>query len=178
MGNPKILEKKQAIITEIAQRIEESQGVYFSDFKGMTVEQINELRRTFDKESVGYKVYKNTYIAFALKEKPYSEKVNKVLKGNTSVAFSKDDPVAPARIIKEIFTKYKLPIAKAAIVEGKFFDKTGVDKIASLPSKEELLSQLVAGIQSPISGLVYSLGGIINEFVYTVQAVKEQKEKQ
>lgn len=177
MGNPKILEKKQAIITEIAQRIEESQGVYFSDFKGMTVDQINELRRTFDKEEVGYKVYKNTYISFALKEKPYHDKVTSVLKGNTSMAFSKD-PVAPARIIKEFFGKYKLPIAKAAIVEGKFFDKKGVDAISSLPSKEELLSQLVAGIQSPISGLVYTLGGIMSEFVYTVQAVKEQKEKQ
>jgi len=176
MGNPDIIKKKKEIIEEIAKKLEKSQGVYFSNFKGMSAEQVNEMRRMFDKENVEYKVYKNTYISFALKDSDIFEKLKDVFIGNTSIAFSYDDPVAPARVIKDFMKKYKLPKPKAAIVEGKFFDAKGVEEIAKLPSKDVLLSQVVAGIQAPISGFVFTLNGILSDFVYTLQAIKEKKD--
>lgn len=176
MGNPQILEKKKQIVSEIAQKLEKANAVYFADFKGMTVSQVDEMRRAFDKENVEYKVYKNTYISFALKDSPAFENVSKSLVLNTSMAFSYDDPVSPARVMKAISKKYDLPKVKAAIVEGRYFTEEGVKAIADLPSREELLSQVVAGVQSPISGLVFTLNGILSSFVYTVEAIKNKKE--
>ncbi len=176
MGNPKIIEKKKQIIDEIAQKLEKANAVYFADFKGMTVRQVNEMRRTFDKDNIEYKVYKNSYISFAMKDSPMFDKISSILAKNTALALTYDDPVSPARVLKDIQKKYDKPSIKAAIVEGKYFDSKGVKAIADLPSKEVLLSQLVAGVQSPITGLVYSLSGILGSFVYTVEAIKNKKE--
>ena len=177
MSNPKIIEEKKRVIDEIARKFEKASGVYFTDFKGMNVKQVNEMRREFDKEEVEYKIYKNNYISFALKEDSNYDEINKCLIGNTSLAITYTDPIAPARVMKGFNKKYKLPFVKAAVIEGKFFDAVGVKAIANLPSKDELLSQMVAGIQAPISGLVFTLGGIINNFVNTIDAIKQKNEK-
>lgn len=176
MGNPKKLELKKQTVKTIAQKLKDAKGVYLSDFKSMTVEQVNELRRTFDKDKIEYKVIKNSTLYFAFKDVFPEEKIDVALKGNTSVAFSYGDPVTPAKTLKEFFKKYKNPKTKMAIVDGKFFDQKAVDKLAEIPSKEELLSNLVGSIQSPIYNFVWALNGIISEFVYTVEAVKQKKE--
>lgn len=175
MGNPNKLQKKQETVHEIAQRLTRAKGVYLADFKGMTVEQINELRRTFDKAGIEYKVVKNNLLYFAFKEVYPNDDVDVALKGNTGVAFSYADSVSPAKVIKDFAKKYKRPLPKLAMVEGKMFDAKSVDRLAEVPSREELLSILVASLQSPISSFVYALNGIISEFVYTVEAVKQKK---
>ncbi|MDY6787313.1 MAG: 50S ribosomal protein L10 [candidate division WOR-3 bacterium] len=177
MGNPKIIEKKKKIVEEIAQKFEEAQGIYFTDFKGMNVAQVNEMRRAFDEQDVEYKVYKNSYISFAVKGTSMEENLGEKFIGNTSIALSYEDPVSPARVIKEISKKYKRPRIKSAFLEGRFFDEESIKKVADLPSRDVLLSQAVAGIQAPISSFVYTLGGILSNFVYTVEAVKNKKEE-
>ncbi|MGE3062986.1 MAG: 50S ribosomal protein L10 [bacterium] len=176
MGNPNKLKKKQETVHEIAQRLTRAKGVYLADFKGMSVLQINDLRRTFDKAGIEYKVVKNTLLYFAFKEIYPNDSVNVALKGNTGVAFSYGDSVSPAKIIKDFVKKYKLPTPKMAMVEGKMFDGKAIDRLADVPSREELLSTLVGSLQSPISSFVFALNGIISEFVYTVEAVRQKKE--
>ena len=176
MGNPNNLKKKQETVHEIAQRLTRAKGVYLADFKGMTVKQIDELRRTFDKAGIEYKVVKNNLLYFAFKEVYPDDSIEVALKGNTAVAFSYEDSVTPARVIKDFVKKYKLPVPKVAMVEGKMFDGKAVDRLADVPSREELLSSLVGSLQWPISSFVFALSGIISEFVYTVEAVKQKKE--
>ncbi|PIP13923.1 MAG: 50S ribosomal protein L10 [bacterium (Candidatus Stahlbacteria) CG23_combo_of_CG06-09_8_20_14_all_34_7] len=175
MGNQNKLQKKQETVHEIAQKLTRAKGVYLADFKGISVEKINELRRTFDKSEIEYKVVKNTLLYFAFKEVYPNENIDIALRGNTGVAFSYGDSVSPAKVIKEFVKKYKLLNPKIAVLEGKFFNAKMVDKLAEVPSKEELLSLLVASLQSPISSFVFVLSGIISEFVYTVEAIKQKK---
>lgn len=176
MSNPKKLELKKETVKTIAQKLKDAKGVYLTDFQGITVEQVNELRRTFDKDKVEYKVVKNSILHFALKEVFPDYDFDMALKGNTSVVFSFKDPVSPAKTINEFFKKYKNPKAKRAIVEGKIFDQKSVEKLADIPSKEELMRNLVGSMQSPIYNFVYVLNGIISNFVYTVDAIKQKKE--
>ncbi|HAV93185.1 TPA: 50S ribosomal protein L10 [candidate division WOR-3 bacterium] len=175
MGNPKKIQKKQETVREIAQKLTRAKGIYLVDYKGMTVEQVNDLRRTFDKSGIEYKVVKNTLLYFAFKEVFPNDNIDVALKGTTGAAISYDDSVSPARVIKDFIKKYKLPQPKIAVVEGKVFDAKAVDRLAEVPSKEVLLSTLVASLQSPISSFVFALNGIISEFVYTVEAVKQKK---
>jgi len=178
MSNPQRMNEKKETVKTVAQKMKDAKAVYFAEFKGMTVEQVNEFRRTLDKEGVEYKVIKNNILHFAAKEAFPDKDFSSALKGNTGLALAFQDPVTPARVMKEFKAKYKVPNPKLALVEGNIFDAASINRLADLPSREGLLSILVSTIQSPISSFVYALSGIIGEFVYTVEAVKQKKENQ
>ena len=100
-----------------------------------------------------------------------------LLTGPTAVAFGYDDPVAPAKILSEFAKTNRDLELKGGVLEGKVLDVDGVKALAELPSKEELLAQVVRGMQAPIAGLVNVLQGTIRNFVYALDAVRKQKEE-
>ncbi len=156
------IELKQPIIQEISDNIKDAQSVVVVDYRGISVSEDTALRKELREAGVIYKVYKNTMMNFAFKDTEF-ESLKDVLEGPSAIAISKDDATAPARIIAKFAkTAPKLEI-KAGVVEGTFYDAAGMNAIASVPSREELLSKLLGSLQSPITNLARVLNQIAEQ---------------
>jgi len=149
------IEEKKPIVAEIKEAIDGAASMVLVDYRGLTVAQDTELRRTIRKENLIYKVYKNTMVKLAIEGTEFSE-LEKDLEGPTAVVISKDDATAAARVIADFAKDAKITKAlalKSGIVEGKYYDQDGIKVIATIPSREVLLSRLLGSLQSPISNL-------------------------
>ncbi len=144
------VEVKKPIVDEISANIKDAQSVVLVDYRGLTVEQDTQLRKKLREAGILYKVYKNTYMNFAFKGTEF-ESLSPYLEGPSAVAISTEDATAPARLLSEFAkTADKLEI-KAGVVEGTMYDAKGMTVIASIPSREVLLSKLLGSLQSPIT---------------------------
>ena len=144
------IELKKPVVAEISENVKDAQSVVLVDYRGLTVEQDTDLRKQLREAGITYKVYKNTMMNFAFKGTDF-EALASYLEGPSAVAISKDDATAPARIIcKFAKTADKLEV-KGGVVEGIAYDAAGIASIASIPSREELLSKLLGSLQSPIT---------------------------
>jgi large subunit ribosomal protein L10 len=156
------VELKQPVVQEIAENVKDAQSVVVVDYRGLTVAEDTALRKQLREAGVTYKVYKNTMMNFAFKGTDF-EALKDVLEGPSAIAISKDDATAPARIIAKFAkTAPKLEI-KAGVVEGTFYDAKGMEAIANVPSREELLSKLLGSLQSPITNLARVLNQIAEQ---------------
>jgi len=144
------VELKQPIVAEISEAIKDAQSVVLVDYRGLTVEQDTNLRKELREAGVGYKVYKNTMMNFAFKGTDY-ESLAPFLEGPSAMAFSATDATAPARILAKFAKTADALEIKAGVVEGVVYDAKGMQSIAQIPSREELLSKLLGSIQSPIT---------------------------
>jgi large subunit ribosomal protein L10 len=167
--------EKELVVNEVAESLAQAKGIYLTDFTGLNVEEMNELRREFRQASVQYRVVKNTLARKSVTDAGY-ENLLEFLNGPTAFAFSNDDPSAPARIIRDFAKTREKPTIKALVFEGQVFDSSRVDQIAKIPSREILLSQLLGTLQTPMINFVNTLHGILSKFVRTLDAIKEQKE--
>ncbi|MGN0513877.1 MAG: 50S ribosomal protein L10 [Lachnospiraceae bacterium] len=144
------IEIKKPIVEEISEYLKDAQSAVVVDYRGLTVEQDTQLRKKLREAGVVYKVYKNTMINFAIKGTEF-ESLAPYLEGPTAIAISKDDATAPARILYDFAkTAEKLEL-KAGVVEGTLYDQEGIKVIATIPSREELLSKFLGSIQSPVA---------------------------
>ncbi len=144
------VELKAPIVEEIAAGIKDAQSVVLVDYRGLTVEQDTQLRKQLREAGVTYKVYKNTFMTRAFKDTDF-EGLTQYLEGPSAMAFSAEDATAPARVLAEFAkTANKLEI-KGGVVEGTVYDAKGIAAIASIPSREVLISKLLGSLQSPIT---------------------------
>jgi large subunit ribosomal protein L10 len=162
-------------VAEISETLSEAKGVYMTDFSGLSVEDITNLRREFRKANVNFVVVKNT-LAKISAEKVGLKDMIPYLTGPTGLAVSNDDPVAPIRVIVDFQKKHQKPSLKAAILEGKVLNEREAAALKDIPPRDILLGQVVSGIASPLTGLVGGLQAILRNLVYTLNAVKEKKE--
>ncbi len=153
------VEQKQPIVQEIAEVIKDAQSVVLVDYRGLTVEEDTMLRKQLREAGVSYKVYKNTMMNFAFKGTD-CESLSSVLSGPSALAVSTTDATAPARILAKFAKTAPALEIKAGVVEGDFYDAAGMKEIASVPSREELLSKFLGSIQSPITNLARVLNQI------------------
>ena len=153
------VELKAPIVEEIKANLEGAKSVVLVDYLGLTVEQDTNLRRATREAGLIYKVYKNTMVKRAIEGTDFAE-LEKDLDGPTAVAISKDDATAPARIVANFAKTAKKLEMKSGIVEGTYYDKDGIQVIASIPSREELLSRLLGSLQSPIANLARVLNQV------------------
>ncbi len=144
------VELKQPIVDEISARIKDAQSVVLVDSCGLTVAEDTVLRKQLREAGVTFKVYKNTLMRRAFEGTDYEE-MTEYLKGFTAMAVSDSDATAPARILAKFAKDADALELKCGIVEGVFYDASGIGTIASIPSREELLSKLLGSIQSPIT---------------------------
>ena len=158
MGNN--LDAKKVVVEEIASKMREAKGVVFFDYVGINVEQATQMRKSFRENGVECKVYKNTLIKLAAKECGYDERVNDILSGSTAIAFGMIDPVAPAKVAAKCVEDFKKMELKAGVVDGEFYDKAMVEKLATIPSKEELIAKMLGSMMAPLSGLARVLNAI------------------
>ena len=124
--------------------------VVLVDYRGLTVEQDTELRKTLRKENIVYKVYKNTMIKRAVEGTEF-EPLTVDLEGPTAIAISKEDATAPGRVLAKSAKAMKALEIKAGVVEGTYYDAKGMQAVATIPSREELLSKLLGSLQSPMA---------------------------
>lgn len=166
---------KQDVVNRLRKQFQESASVICIDFRGVNVEKTTQFRRQLQELSVDYHVVKNTLARRAIQETSFKA-LDQFLVGPTGVIFCPGEPMEPAKILTKFIdtTNGALQI-KGGIVEGAVFDAKGIQKVATLPSRHELHAQLVGALQSPISGLVGTLEGVIREFVYTLQAIAEKQ---
>lgn len=169
------LETKKQKLAELNDKFSRAQGLYFMDFSSMNVEEINSLRKKFREKGVEYKVAKNTLIWRAIEEQGMGNLDETFLKGNTSIAFAYDDPLVPAKILKQILDKAEKPKFKAAIVEKVFYDGTKLNLLGTLPSKAELISGILGSLSSPISGIVGTLDSIFRDIASLVEEVAKKQ---
>ena len=144
------VELKQPIVDEISNYLNGAAGVVLVDYRGLTVEQDTQLRKQLREAGVVYKVYKNTLVKRAIAGTQF-EGMTELLDGPNAIAISADDATAPARILSNFAKTADALELKCGVVEGKFYDAKGIAAIASIPSRDELLSKLLGSIQSPIT---------------------------
>ena len=144
------VESKQPVVQEISENVKDAQSVVVVDYRGLTVAEDTQLRRELREAGVTYKVYKNTMMNFAFKDTDF-ESLSDVLEGPSAIAISKEDATAPARVLAKFAKNAPALEIKAGVVEGTYYDADGMKAIASVPSREELLSKLLGSIQSPIA---------------------------
>ena len=156
------VELKQPIVQEISEQIKDAQSVVLVDYRGLTVDEDTQLRKQLREAGVSYKVYKNTLMNFAFQGTDY-ESLAPLLKGPSAIAISKDDATAPARILAKFAKTAPALELKAGVVEGDFYDADGIKVVASVPSREELLSKFLGSIQSPITNLARVLNQIAEQ---------------
>lgn len=159
------VELKQPIVEEIKDLLDGAQTAVLVDYRGLTVEQDTKLRKELREAGVSYKVFKNTYVKRAAEGTTF-EALAPYLEGPTAVAICKTDATAPARILAKYAKDIEALEIKAGVVDGVLYDAKGMEVIASIPSREVLLSKLLGSIQSPIAN-----------FARVVKQIAEKKEE-
>lgn len=153
------IELKQPIVEEISALIKDAATVVIVSYSGITVAQDTQLRRQLREAGVSYKVYKNTLMTRAFKGSEF-EGLTDSLKGTNAIAVCKDDATAPARILSKFAKECPALEMKAGVVEGIVYDAKGMASIASIPSRDELISKFLGSIQSPITNFARVLNQI------------------
>ena len=170
MPNKKNIEQ----VKELSDSFSKAKAVYFTEYHGLNVGDITKLRSEFFKADVEYKVAKNTLIKLAAEENKISG-IEELLKGSTALAIAYDEPVAPAKVIKEFTKDNDLPSVKGILFDGEFLPGEEFKRLANLPSKEELLATLVAMLNSPMQKLALTLNAPLQNMAGVLNSLKEKK---
>ncbi|NQV37737.1 MAG: 50S ribosomal protein L10 [Candidatus Marinimicrobia bacterium] len=161
-------------VEELRGKIEKASAIYFTDFLGLDVARITELRKQFYDTSIEYKVVKNTLLKIAAAENNISG-LEEILKGSTAIAISYDEPTTPAQVLKKFTKDHDLPKVKGILFDGEVLGGEEFLRIADLPSRDELLSMLVAMLQSPMTKFVRTLSAPMSNMVGVLNSLKDQK---
>ena len=153
------IQMKSQVVAEIVEKLQKSSSTIVVDYKGLTVEEVTELRKKMREAGVEYKVYKNTLVRRAAKEVGIEEFNNELLVGTNAIAFGYDDPIAPARVIKEFMEAHP----KMGVVEGTFYNEAQIVEFANIPPREVLLAKLLGSLKAPMSNFVYLLDALVKK---------------
>ncbi|MFC1700771.1 50S ribosomal protein L10 [Patescibacteria group bacterium] len=168
-------QKKKEIIKELADKFSKQKAIVFSDYSGLTVNQAQELRRKLREQNIDYRVAKKSLIDLALKQSGLGDNVKiKDLNGQISVALGYDDEVLPARILYNFAKSNENLKMLAGLVQGEYIDSNGMVKLATIPSKQELLAKVVGSISSPMSGLLNAFQGNMRKLTYILSNIKSE----
>lgn len=167
--------EKNEIVSEVKDMINKSTAVYLTDYSGITVGDINNIRNEFRKEGVEYKVFKNTMFKRALDETGKFEKLSGHLVGMTGYAFSTENPVAPAKIIKKYFDANQKLALKACYIENQYYDGKNLNQLANLPTKKEIIAGILGSLDSPASGIVGAINAVFRDLVSVVDEISKRQ---
>lgn len=165
---------KTTKIEEIKAKIKEAQVAVVTEYRGLSVEEIQSLRRELQKQDGDYMVTKNTLAKIAVKGTEF-EVLADVFKGPIAIAFGFKDQVSPAKIFSEFVKKNKKGEIVAAALDGKLFSADEAKALANLPSREELYAKMLGCINSPASGIANSTNAVLTSLVRAMDAVREKK---
>src|SRR3954464_12446092 len=164
---------KEQLVVELKEKIGGAKALYYTDFTGLNVKSMTELRRRLRKQGVEYVVIKNTLALRAVNE---SGLVGERLKGPTGIVVAKD-PVAAAKVITDFAKDHdKRPSVKGGMFDGKSVNAAQVAKLANMPSREQMLSQLGGYMQAPMTQFATVMNSLLSNFAGVVEALRKQRE--
>jgi len=169
------LDKKKEIVDELKQRLARAQVAILTDYKGLNVAAINDLRRKLREENIEFQVVKNTLLLRAA-EGTDTALMKDQFTGPSAIALSYEDPVAPAKVLTQFAKDNKALEIKAGVMSGKFLDFTDLKALAELPSREVLLGQLVGVLNNVPTSFVRVLAEVPRQMLNVLNAIKDQKE--
>ena len=165
--------EKERLVSELKEKMVGASTLYYTDFTGLNVKRMTELRRRFRRAGVEYVVIKNTLALRAVNE---SGLMSMALKGPTGIVLGRD-PVAAAKVLADFAREFdQKPGIKGGLLDGKELAPAQVKQLATLPSREQMLSELAAGMQSPVAAFVGALNGLMTMFAGAVEALRAQRE--
>ena len=171
-----VLLNKQQKIDGLTAELDKSDAVFFTEYRGLTVTQLQELRSSLRDVNAGYYVIKNSLIKLSVNEKDI-QCPDEVLSGPTALVISKQDcPEVASKVYKFLKTNESL-VVKGGYLDGAFITKDDVKSLSKLPSREVLLGQLVGGLKSTISRFVVGVGSPLRGLVYSLEAIKNKNRK-
>ena len=163
--------EKDKLVAELKQKLDGAKALYYTDFTGLNVKRMTDLRRRLRKANVEYVVIKNTLALRAVNE---AGLVGTKLKGQTGLVIAKD-PVAAAKVIADFAKENDArPAVKGGLMDGRALDEAQVKKLASMPSREQMLAELGAGLQSPMAAMLGALNGLMYMMVGALEARRAQ----
>ena len=157
-----IQKQKQAVIDEIKGKLDGAASAVLIDYMGITVAQADAMRKALREAGVDYSVYKNTLMKRAVEGTEFASLAD-VMKGPSAIAISKTDATAPARVLNKAIKDFKKMEFKGGVVEGDFYDKEGIEQVADIPSREELIAKFLGSIQAPVGKFVRTLAAIADD---------------
>ena len=166
---------KVAVVTELRELVGQTKAAILTDYRGLSVAELTELRKKLRDVDAEYRVVKNTLFKLAAGDAMPIADMTEFLAGPTAIGFAKGDPVAVAKIILEYAQSHKAMSVKAGVMDGRVLTLGQVEALSKTPPREVLLAQMLGSLQSPIAGFVGTLGGIISNFVFTLQAIADKQ---
>lgn len=168
--------KKSLIVAEIAEKTSKAKAMIFTNYQGLTHLQLEKFKREIKKADAHFAITKNTLLKLALKDKNNESLIsNQQLDGQTGTIFLNGDIVAPLKALAKMIKELQKPEIKFGIMDGNILSSKDVKKLATLPSREQLIAQVVGLMKSPLFGLHRALNWNIQKFVLTLNAVAKSK---
>ncbi len=172
LNNRRQKEKKVELLKE---ELSQAKIIIMTDFRGLTVAQMNKLRRSLQSEGIKYKVVKNTLTRIAATELGL-EAINDYMEGPVAVAYGYDDPVTPVKLLVNFAKENEQLSLKGGLLEKQVLDEQGLRQLSQLPTREVLLAKTLGCFQAPLSGMLSVLQGNLRGLVYTLQAIKNKQD--
>ncbi len=166
---------KVALVGELRELVAVTNAAILTDYRGLSVAELTDLRKKLRAADGEFRVVKNTLFKLAAGDKMPIDQMDAYLSGPTAIGFAKGDPVATAKVLVDFVKDHKAITVKAGVMDGRVFDAAQVEALSNTPPREVLISQMLGSLQSPIAGLVGTLSGIISNFVFTLQAIADNK---
>ena len=166
---------KEDLVAEFAEKLKVAKAAFLADYRGLDVDQANDLRNKLRDVGVEYRVVKNTLLRLAAKDTA-SACFEEYLNGPTAIALVHDDPVAPAKALVEFAKKNNIFELKAGMLDGKLLAVADIQALAELPSRDELLAKMLGSMSAPATNFVGVLAAVPRTFVQVLAAIKDQKE--
>ena len=168
-------EAKVELVSELRALVGQTKAAILTDYRGLSVAEMTELRKKLRDVDAEYRVVKNTLFKLAAGDTMPIAEMGEFLTGPTAIGFAKADPVAVAKILLDYARDHKAMSVKAGVMDGRILSAAQVESLSKVPPREVLLSQMIGSLQSPISGFVGTLSGIISNFVFTLQAIADKQ---
>ncbi|GBD28464.1 50S ribosomal protein L10 [bacterium HR31] len=168
--------EKVEAVQRLKEQLRRARGLVLTDFRGLSVPEMEALRLQLRKEGAEYRVVKNTLLGIAASELGL-EGLQQFLQGPTGIAVGYDDPTVPARVVQEFIRQYRKLEVKGGLAEGRILDPAGVRALAELPGRDQLLAKVLAGLQGPLYGVVGTLVGLHRKLVYALDQIRKKREE-
>ncbi|MEX2478560.1 MAG: 50S ribosomal protein L10 [Gracilimonas sp.] len=169
--------EKQAVLDEITEKLESSSALYITNYSGMSVPEVNELRGAFRKGDIRFKVYKNKLVKLAMEKVGGYDDIIPSLVEQNAFAFVQEELSAPAKVLKDYIKDNNKPQFKAAIVDGDFYGEDKLDVLAAMKSKNEIIGDILGLLMAPLSNVVGALNSQGSNLVGAVKTIAEKGEE-
>lgn len=169
-------EQKKQQLAELIELLRNAKGIYFADYSGMKVTEVDNMRTALKKKGFVYKVGKNTLIRRALAEiGGYDQIPAEKFEGMTGLVISNGDPITPAKILREVSDKTQRPKVKVAIIERQVFDGSQLKQVSELPTREEIIASILGSLDAPVSGIVGAINAVMRDLSGVIEAVAKKR---